>query len=298
MNQAPRLHIVGCGRAARSVARRLIRTGRVQPGLVVNRSLDSAREATDFLGGGEAAGALDARIAGGWLMLGLPDGLLADADALGTMLRGFPAVPGLVFHLSGSVEAGVLRCIGAPAAAVHPVRAFAEPESASRRFDGTWCVAEGDAAALDRLEPVFEAAGARWLAFEARDKAAWHAATVAASNYLATIQDLSRALAERAGLPSEQAADILGDLQQGMLDSLRECTPREALTGPIERGDEAACARVMAAADALDSGRARLFADLATATLALARDKRGDRDSDRVLARLFRAIDREMPTSE
>lgn len=285
MSEAPALHILGCGRAARAVARRLLATGRVGPGLVVNRSLESARSAVAFIGAGEAAERLDERVAGGWLMLGLPDGALAGSRE--ALERACKFRPALAFHLSGSVEASVLAGLTGAHAAVHPVRAFADPESAARRFSGTWCVAEGEASAMERLRPVFEAAGGRWLAFSAVEKPAWHAATVAASNYLATIHALARELAERAGLPDEQAVEVLCDLQAGMLDTLREHTPREALTGPIERGDEAACRRLVSAADSLGPGSARLFSELGLGTLALARKKRGNREGDDRLARLF-----------
>ncbi|MDZ7789794.1 MAG: DUF2520 domain-containing protein [Xanthomonadales bacterium] len=285
MTGVPRLHVLGCGRAAGAIARCLVATGRVRPGLVVNRSIESACRAVDLIGGGDPAGQLDERIAGDWLMLGLPDGVLG--DSLQDLLGDLPARPGLVFHLSGSVEASVLNLTGAPAAAVHPVRAFSDPEYAAAHFGGTWCVAEGDDAALERLRSVFEAAGGRWLAFAARDKAAWHAATVAASNFLVTIQALARALADRAGLPEAQAAEVLCDLQQGTLDSLREQLPRQALTGPIERGDEAACRRLISAAASLDNGQARLFSELGLATLELARSKRGGRHGDEALEGLF-----------
>lgn len=285
MSDTPALHVLGCGRAARAVARRLLDTGLVQPGLIVNRSLESARRAADFLGAGEPAVRLDESIADGWLMLGLPDGVLADCS--GQLQLNASAAPKLIFHLSGSVEASALEDLGAPFAAVHPVRAFADPDSAAAHFAGTWCVAEGDPAALENLQPVFEAAGARWLPFTARDKAAWHAATVAASNFLVTIQDLARKLAEQAGLPEEQAAEVLCDLQQGMLDTLRERSPRQALTGPIERGDEAACRRLATAAGGLDEAHARLFSRLGRATLSLAREKRGERPEDHALEKLF-----------
>ncbi|WP_376696043.1 DUF2520 domain-containing protein [Wenzhouxiangella sp. EGI_FJ10305] len=285
MTRAPQLHVLGCGRAARAVARRLIETEMVGPGLVVNRSLESARAAVEFIGAGEAVEQFDERIAGGWLMLGLPDGALSEIS--GELVRYLPARPGLAFHLSGSIEAAVLRTIGAPAAAVHPVRAFSDPESAAACFDETWCVAEGDDQALKRLQPVFEAAGGRWLRFAAGDKAAWHAATVAASNFLVTAHDLARQLADRAGLPEAQAVEVLCDLQQGTLESLRKRSPQQVLTGPIERGDERACRRLTSAADGLDGERARLFRELARATLALARDKRGPRDSDESLQRHF-----------
>src|SRR5690625_1201634 len=151
MSTRPTLHILGCGRAARAVARCLLADGYLRPGLVANRSLDSARRAVEFIGAGEPVAQLDERIAGGWLMLGLPDGLLAPAS-----LPQLPAAPSLVFHLSGSAEAGVLRSLGERVASVHPVRAFSDPALATKNFAGTWCVAEGDEAALDRLQPVFE----------------------------------------------------------------------------------------------------------------------------------------------
>lgn len=285
MTSTPALHVLGCGRAGRAVARCLAAGGHVCPGRIVNRHRERAQEAASFTGG-EAADSFQGLEAGGWLMLGLPDGVLADETFELERLIG-DWRPALVFHLSGSVPASVLALEDVPFASVHPVRAFADPRAAARRFRGTWCVAEGQPAALDRLGPAFEAAGARWLPFEARDKAAWHAATVAASNYLVTIQALAGRLADRAGLSEGQAREVLCDLQQGTLDQLRERPPGDVLTGPIERGDAAACQRLVRAAEALDAAQAALFFDLGRATLALARAKRGDRDTDADLAALF-----------
>jgi len=112
---------------------------------------------------------------------------------------------------------------------------------------------------------------------------------VAASNFLVTIQDLARNLAELAGLSEAQAAEVLCDLQQGTLESLRERSPREALTGPIERADAAACRRLAAAAAGLDAEQAQLFFRLGRATLALAREKRGEQADDPTLDQLFSA---------
>lgn len=285
MSELVDLHVLGCGRAARVVVRRLAATGRVRPGLIVNRSLDSARDAAAFVGAGQPVEAFDERIADGWLMLGLPDGLLAESGA--SLLASLPAQPKLAFHLSGSVPAGELESANAAVASVHPVRAFADPEAADRAFADTWCVAEGDAAALDRLGPLFEAAGGRWLAFTARDKRAWHAATVAASNFLVTVQALARELAAGAGLSEAQASEVLCDLQQGTLDTLRRTPPTAALTGPIERSDAGACRRLTAAAEGLGAEDGALFRALGRATLVLARDKRGEREADRLLAELF-----------
>lgn len=290
-SEQPVLHMLGCGRAARAVARRLLATEQLRPGLIVNRSLSSAREAAAFLGAGQPAAALDERIHGGWLMLGLPDGVLADGSWLQGPALEMPlkAAPLLSFHLSGSIPAEALRPLGGQVAAIHPVRAFSHPEQAVKQFDGTWCVAEGDASALGLLQPLFTAAGGRWLEFAARDKAAWHAATVAASNFLVTVSRLAERLAEQAGLSPAQAAEVLADLQQGTLQAVRELGPKQALTGPVERSDVAACSRLVEAAARVDSSLAAEFADFARATLALAEDKRGSQPGDEALRRLFRS---------
>lgn len=281
MNGKPRLHILGCGRAARAIGRRLFQADVIRVGQVANRSLDSARSAVDFIGAGQAVAELDRRIDDDWLMLGLPDGQLHNQPAV---LAGRPE---LAFHLSGSVPSAVLSGLAQQVASVHPVRAFADPVLACERFSGTWCVAEGDAPALVALQPVFEAAGARWLSFKTTDKASWHAATVVASNFLITIQALARELAAAAGLPEPLAAEILGDLQSATLGSLEQRRPEEALTGPIERADLPACQRLLAAAERLGSDQGRLFSSLAGGTLNLARSGRGPRPEDDALQQLF-----------
>lgn len=288
MMTAPRLHVFGCGRAARALARRLNDGGIVEMGQIVNRTTASAGEAADFIGAGMPVADFDAGIEGGWLMLGLPDGALLDgASELAAKL---PASPQLAFHLSGSVPAAVLAPLQVPTAAVHPLRAFADPAVAVDQFDPTWCVAEGDDAALQWLQPAFERAGGRWLTFRGRNKPAYHAATVAASNFLVTVNALARALAEQAGLDPVQAAGLLADLQHGTLAGLAERPAIEALTGPIERGDVAACRSLhRAVADSLDPAQANLFDALARATLDLAVRKRGRRPSDGDLEALYSA---------
>lgn len=284
----PALHVIGCGRAGRAIARRLIATGRVRPGLVINRTLESAADAVAFIGGGEPATVPDERLAGGWLMLGLPDGVLA--SEIDSLSQRMPLRPALAFHLSGALPADVLLPLDVPVASVHPVRAFADPRFAVEHFERTWCVAEGTREALDCLQPVFEAAGARWLSFASTHKGAWHAATVAASNFLVTTQALARELAVLAGLPEARAAEVLTDLQQGTLESVRASDPVRALTGPIERSDFAACRRLVDALEWLPAQQRQLFGALALATLDLAVVKRGARDNDADLRKLLRSL--------
>lgn len=283
---APLVHILGCGRTARALARVLLDCGAIRIGRVVNRSLDSARAAVAFMGAGEPAATFDDSIDEGWLLLGLPDGQIEAQSC--RLAETLPGRPQLAFHLSGSIPSKVLAPITGNHAAVHPLRAFADPTLASAQFAGTWCVAEGERRALDALRSRFEQGGARWVEFAPRDKAAWHAATVAASNYLVVINALARDLAVGAGIDADQARRMLADLQAGTITSLAGVPAAMALTGPFERADLAACTRLRDAADSvLEPHEAELFATLARASVALAQQKRGRREDDVEVTALF-----------
>lgn len=272
----PRLHCLGCGRAAKVILRWLREQARVDIGQICNRSLASARRAVDFIGAGEAVEVLAADLSGDWLLMGLPDGEL-EAAALGLSCR-MPGQFALAFHLSGSMPASVLDPLGVPVAAVHPVRAFADADSALAAMPGTRLVGEGQAQPLDRLRTIFEQAGGRWLVIDGGGKAAYHAATVVASNYLVTLNQLARTLAAASGLSTPDAVDLLDGLQRAGLDVLGQSAPAQALTGPIERGDVAAVARLVAAADG--QGQGGLFRALGRATLDIAMSARGQKPSD------------------
>ena len=285
---APLLHVLGGGRTAQSLARVLLEREAVRIGQVCNRSLGSARTAVKFIGAGQPVEGFDAGLSDGWLMVGLPDGKIEETVA--AMAEGLAQRPQLAFHLSGSMPSTVLEPLGCKVASAHPLKAFSDPEQAAASFAGTWCAAEGERPALDALRPVFEQAGARWVEFQPQDKAAWHAATVAASNFLVTVNSLARDLAELAGMEQADAARLLHDLQKGTLANLSEQSPAHALTGPFERGDLSACRRLHAAVhDGLSPASSSLFDRLAQATLALAREKRGERADDEELERLFSA---------
>ncbi len=283
---APLVHILGCGRTARTIARLMVDCRAIRVGQVLNRSKDSAMEAVEFIGDGEPVEAFDGSLADGWLLIGLPDGRIGEtvADLIGTCSE--PAQ--LAFHLSGSVPSEILQPLGTSIASVHPLKAFSDPQQSIASFSGTWCAAEGEQSALDRLQPIFEAIGARWVTFRPKDKAAWHAATVAASNFLVTVNAQARELARLAGMETADATRLMYDLQRGTLDNLAEQSAAKALTGPFERGDLPACRRLHGAAHGgLPPASAALFDHLALATLALAREKRGERPDDDELERLF-----------
>lgn len=259
------LHIVGCGRAGRSLARLWAEQGTFSIGRVVNRRIESAQSAVDFIGQGHAARHLTEIVRDDWLMLAAPDGQLAAIAA--ALAAGSCGRPGIAFHISGAEPAAVLRPLECPIASVHPVCPFSDPERALRTFPGSYALGEGDPEALASLLPAFATIGAETMRFEPVDKRRYHAATIAASNFLSVLDDLAVGLAESAGLDRNQALKVIVALQRAGLSNIEQVGPVQSLTGPIERGDRAVCERLVRTPGVADN---ELFLALARATLDLA----------------------------
>lgn len=270
------LTLIGAGHLARTLGRVLSHAGVFRIGQVRSRTQASAAAAVAFIGAGEAL-APSARLhpAGAYL-LAVPDDQIAAACA--ALAQEVALEGALVFHCSGaksSAELAVARAAGASVASIHPVRSFADPESVARQFAGTWCAAEGDAAALAVLDPAFAAAGAQLVRVDPAAKAVYHAACVFASNYLVTTMDAALRAFQAAGIDEKVARELAAPLAGETLANVLRMGAPAALSGPIARGDSATVATQQAAVQAWDAPTGRLYAELAEATGLLARRKRG-----------------------
>jgi len=276
----PTLHILGCGRVGRVLARLWRRQATFDIGWVVNRGAASARTAVAFIGAGQAGTRPGPVAPGDWLMLALPDGELAPCAA--RLARALDHRPALAFHVSGAEPAALLEGLGGAdgtrVAAVHPVCPFSDPERALDNFAGSPALGEGDAGTLARVLPCFAAIGARPATFRPVDKRLYHAATIAASNFLNVLDQLALDLAGAGGLDGDTALEVITALQRTALDNIARLGPAAALTGPVERADVATCRRLQASLETGAPAQAALFGRLAEATVALARQKHAGRD--------------------
>lgn len=271
------LHIVGCGRVGRTLARLWVEAGTFTIGQVVNRNVESARAAVEFIGQGSAVESLRSVGARDWLMLALPDSRLASmagrvGESVAKQAGDAQAGPALVFHVSGAEPAEVLRPVGCPVASVHPVCPFSDPAVAVESFPGSYALGEGDDEALDAVLEAFAEIGAQTMRFHPVDKRRYHAATIAASNFLNVLDDLALGLAESAGLSPEQALKVIVALQRAGLVNIERVGPVQALTGPIERGDRAVCEKLAYTPGVAGND---LFMALARATFELGERKHG-----------------------
>jgi predicted short-subunit dehydrogenase-like oxidoreductase (DUF2520 family) len=235
----PRLNIIGCGRAAGSLARLWLEADTVRIGDICNREPASGIRSVERLGAGTAVGAIaEMRAAPVW-MIGTNDHQIQGV-AMRLAERG--AVDGdcLVFHLAGRFGLSVLQPLeasGARLVALHPVRSLTHNRLVLDDFRGTACVAEGEADALGRLRPLIEAIGGRWMPVGHVDRGLYHAALSVVSNVTKGVAWKAQKWLESAGLPDETSAALTNQLLQSTTQDLLRFGASRSITGPIVRGD-------------------------------------------------------------
>ena len=279
MHQA-RINIIGCGRAAGSLARLWGQAGTVHIGGVYNRSLQSSRMAVDALGAGRALASLDQFQAADYWLIGTSDEQIAPAAE--QISQAWPDLrESTVFHLCGRYGTEVLAPLaanGCRCAAVHPVRSLTNEHISLEEFRGTAFVAEGSTATLDTLRPLFDSIGGVWLPVKNIDRGLYHAALSVISNVTKGVAWKAQNWLEHAGIPAEMAASVSQKLLAITLADITRSGAKQSITGPIVRGDTRT---VEAHLNALEEGYpddVDIYRVLARIVVDLARD-RGDLDA-------------------
>jgi len=277
----PTVNIIGCGRAAGSLARLWLQASAVQLAAVLNRSRPSADRAVSNIGAGYAVdGIEDMPPADCWLIGSGDDQVLAVAHALAASRADLDDV--LVFHLAGRYGLDVLSPLaerGARLATLHPVRSLTHAHLTVAQFSGTACVAEGSAEALARLEPLVAAIGGMWLPVSDIDRGLYHAAVSIVSNVTKGVAWKAQNWLATAGLPATTAAAVTHQLLASTMDDLFRSGARQSITGPVVRGDTRTIEAHLEALRATHPDDLDVYRILARIVLELAQE-RGDLDAD------------------
>jgi len=180
----------------------------------------------------------------------------------------------VVLHLSGAQgqEAlGPLVSSRASLGSLHPLQTIVEPERAPERLKGAWAAVEGMPRAVEAGEMLAQDIGMRPFRIATKAKAIYHAGAVFASNYLVVVEAVAQRLLRHAGLSDADAWAALRPLVEGTFENLSRAEPKNALTGPVTRGDTATIVRHL---ESLAIDDAKLYRALGRAALELAQ-KRG-----------------------
>lgn len=235
------INLIGPGRLGKAIAASLISTDEHELLSVYHPKITSAQDATRALGHGTAINNLKLLPRADITLITCPD------DKMPGLIKKLTEVMiiqpnSIVMHASGILSSDILMPLkkqGAWVASLHPLKAFRKANTPDRNaFQGVNCATEGDDEAILKLTPLWQSIGAHVFKLNSDKKASYHAAAVMASNYLVTLASEANNLFEISGLPPENAREICLQLMQTSLDNLKQTdTPKQALTGPLARGD-------------------------------------------------------------
>jgi predicted short-subunit dehydrogenase-like oxidoreductase (DUF2520 family) len=150
---------------------------------------------------------------------------------------------------------------------LHPLQTIVEPERAPARLKGAWAAVEGMPRAVEAAQRLAQDVGMHPFRIDTTAKAIYHAGAVFASNYLVVVEAMAQRLLRHAGLTDADAWAALRPLVEGTFENLSRHEPREALTGPVIRGDTATIVRHL---QSLAVDDAKLYRALGRAALELA----------------------------
>ncbi|MFZ6751742.1 Rossmann-like and DUF2520 domain-containing protein [Undibacterium sp. Dicai25W] len=272
-----KLTIIGAGKVGKVFGRRFQHRGVFSVVQILNRHLQSALNACEFIGIDNVAALADRKQlqeADIWMLAVNDDQIIPACQML--QEQGVLNADSIVFHCSGSKASTELVAAmetGAAVASIHPVASFANLQHVVENFPGTICSIEGDQRALAVLLPAIQAIGAQVVQISAETKLLYHAGSVFASNYLVTLLDTALRAYQAAGIPSELALAMAAPLARQSMENVFALGAAEALTGPIARGDMQTVARQQAVVSSWDAKAGDLYQAFTPPTQALAARK-------------------------
>ncbi len=174
-----------------------------------------------------------------------------------------------VLHVSGVLDHHVLEPLGPTGAALgslHPFQSLSNPLAAPERLKGAVAAVEGAERAVQVASTLARSIGLHPLRVEGANKTLYHAAAVFASNYIVVVGSVAESLLLEAGLTPDEAREALAPLVAGTVANMRHFGPRQALTGPVVRGDSETIRRHL---ESVPAETAELYRALARAALRL-----------------------------
>ncbi len=139
---------------------------------------------------------------------------------------------GIVIHMSGTKECGILKKVSGKTGVVYPVQTFSSAKVSS--FSGVpLCIESGDGKTAKALEEFGNRLSGKVLMVSGEQRRLIHLAAVFANNFPNFMKVISTRLLEEKGIP----VSILDPLIRKTAASLTKGEPFRFQTGPAMRGD-------------------------------------------------------------
>ncbi|WP_168198198.1 Rossmann-like and DUF2520 domain-containing protein [Crassaminicella thermophila] len=146
----------------------------------------------------------------------------------------------IIVHMSGAASSNILREAkkkGCFIYSMHPLQAFADIEKAVEDLKSTVFSIEGDQEKFEVMENILKKLGNTYFKLTQEQKSIYHMTACVVSNYLVTLMDYGLSLFLSIGIDEEEGYKALYPLIEGTIKNIYNLGTKNALTGPIARGD-------------------------------------------------------------
>jgi predicted short-subunit dehydrogenase-like oxidoreductase (DUF2520 family) len=140
-------------------------------------------------------------------------------------------------HMSGALTSDILlplKNLGARIASVHPLQTFPSIEKGYEGLKQAYFAIEGDG---DFIKPWLDALKNPYFELKTSQKSQYHMAACIFSNYLVSLMAFGSKMLEAIHIDEEEGLKAMMPLIQATVDNVMVMGPKDALTGPIKRGD-------------------------------------------------------------
>lgn len=235
------INIIGAGKLGSTCGYLLAKSGIVDIGGICNSTLETSERAVQFMGQGFACSSLDNLPPADIYFITTPDYLIKTiCDEIVAKNKAIKK-DAIFLHCSGALNSDIFELAKKSnyfVASVHPIKSFANPAQNINDFSGTYCTYEGDERACEIIMELFSAIGGILLPINKHEKILYHVGCVFSANYLVTLFDIAARCYIAAGISEQNSYAIVKKMITSTLNNLNELNPKQALTGPIVRGEK------------------------------------------------------------
>jgi|UniRef100_A0A7V3REB2 predicted short-subunit dehydrogenase-like oxidoreductase (DUF2520 family) len=226
--------IIGAGKVGKTFGKYLSSKGH-KIGHVVNSSIDSSIKAVEFIGDGTPS-SIDEIGGCDVVLIGVQDDLIRQTflkikdklDNVKAIGQFSGAYPSSIFRECDEMNIGRFS--------IHPNASFANQEI-WQSMENIYFVMDGNERGRKIIRDLFESMNIKFSEIYESNKIFYHIGAVFASNFIVGIQEVSRELYSMAGLDTETAEIISLYLSKQAIENVEKLGVKNALTGPVARGD-------------------------------------------------------------
>ncbi|WP_159428979.1 Rossmann-like and DUF2520 domain-containing protein [Tepidibacter formicigenes] len=146
----------------------------------------------------------------------------------------------ILVHMSGSHSSSILNSVmnfGCYIYSMHPLQSFADIENSVKKLESTVFTIEGNIEKINVLEWILKKSGNKYFKIDSNFKSIYHAGACVISNYLVTLMDFGFSFFNSIGIDEKSAFEAVYPLIEGTIENIKTLGCKNALTGPISRGD-------------------------------------------------------------